>query len=226
MSLDDENPTQYFGADAVLWKHPDTGVSLSLSPAQARHAARRYFATLPMDNGPLPDTGHRKGCAFGRTARCTCTYLAQWDKHPDYTAPAFSGGPDKPALLGPGVMIIPDELWEDFDPTALKASGAPEFVSASQYRARQEQPAPFPMEEKDYYPVIDKPLKALTVAGEIWEPRRRRANTYTRGQWQWLEGRRDHWRSRARANAGAAGIFFLSAAAGWAYAIARGVWGF
>jgi hypothetical protein len=35
------------------------------------------------------DTGHRSGCAFGRTARCTCTYLAQWDKRPAYTAPAF-----------------------------------------------------------------------------------------------------------------------------------------
>jgi hypothetical protein len=225
MSLDDENPTQYFGADPATFTGPH-GQHITVSQDHARRLIASGAVEEEKFTGLLTDTGHRKGCAFGRTARCTCTYLAQWDKHPEYTAPAFSGGPDKPALLGPGVMIIPDELWEDFDPTALKASGAPEFVSASQYRARQEQPAPFPMEEKDYYPVIDKPLKALTVAGEIWEPRRLRANTHTRRQWQWLEGRRDHWRSRARANAGAAGIFFLSAAAGWAYAIARGVWGF
>lgn len=35
------------------------------------------------------DTGHRPGCSFGRTARCNCTYLAQWDRTPEYTAPAF-----------------------------------------------------------------------------------------------------------------------------------------
>lgn len=35
------------------------------------------------------DTGHRNGCSFGRTARCNCTYLAQWDRTPEYTAPTF-----------------------------------------------------------------------------------------------------------------------------------------
>lgn len=34
-------------------------------------------------------TGHRDGCSFGRTARCNCTYLAQWDRAPEYTAPTF-----------------------------------------------------------------------------------------------------------------------------------------
>jgi hypothetical protein len=28
------------------------------------------------------DTGHRPGCSFGRTARCNCTYLAQWGPVP------------------------------------------------------------------------------------------------------------------------------------------------
>jgi hypothetical protein len=221
MSLDDENPTQYFGADAQVWKSKD-GRTLQLSPAGAEHHAERLAKHGWIHSGqePLvfgPDTGHRPGCAFGRTARCTCTYLAQWDKHPAYTAPAFSGGPDKPALLGPGVMIIPDELWEDFDPTALKASGAPEFVSASQYRARQEQPAPFPMEEKDYYPVIDKPLKALTVAGEIWEPRKFRLDQQERAEYH--KKRAKSWEKQVL-------ITSILGTAGWAYAIARGVWGF
>jgi hypothetical protein len=194
MSLDDENPTQYFGADAVLWKHPDTGDTLSLSPAQARHAARRYFATLPMDNGPLPDTGHRKGCAFGRTARCTCTYLAQWDKHPDYTAPAFSGGPDKPALHLPVVIATggdPAELAEKIirqnpeyfghiDPEGIYRPSESEKLSAEHYR-------------KDR----DKALKMYDhqyIRAEYWKKHGLIAT--------WL------------------GI------AGWAFAIARGVWGF
>lgn len=74
------------------------------------------------------DTGHRTGCAFGRTARCTCMYLMQWDKHPEYTAPTM----------------------------------------------RKDPGAPFPLEEKDYYPVVEEPVKALVVNDEIWEPRRLR----------------------------------------------------
>ncbi|QGJ92768.1 membrane protein [Arthrobacter phage Beagle] len=41
MSLDDESPTQYFGPDAKLWKHPQTGHTLYLSPAQYERAEKR-----------------------------------------------------------------------------------------------------------------------------------------------------------------------------------------
>lgn len=32
---------------------------------------------------------HREGCAVVRTGRCTCAYLAQWDRKPEYTAPTW-----------------------------------------------------------------------------------------------------------------------------------------
>lgn len=40
------------------------------------------------------DTGHLKGCSFGRTSRCNCTYLAQWDRTPEFTAATFTRSPE------------------------------------------------------------------------------------------------------------------------------------
>lgn len=44
---------------------------------------------------------------------------------------------DSGSLVSPGTLVIPDELWADFDPKGVKVSGAPEFISASEYKARQ-----------------------------------------------------------------------------------------
>ncbi|HCB59078.1 MAG TPA: hypothetical protein DEP82_14480 [Arthrobacter bacterium] len=46
-------------------------------------------------------SAHRQGCSFARSARCTCAYLAQWDRSPAYTAPAFAATqPDQVAEIG------------------------------------------------------------------------------------------------------------------------------
>ncbi len=106
MSLDDESPTQYYGADAEVWRRPD-GTTIQLNPARILHLRGRleydgwiltareplvfgpdalspdrdyYPASTGTDITDPVDTGHREGCAFGRTARCTCTYLALWDR--------------------------------------------------------------------------------------------------------------------------------------------------
>lgn len=66
------------------------------------------------------DIGHRKGCSFGRTARCNCTYLAQWDKAPEYTAPTFRAEPPvtegctRHYPEGGGYLDIPNHLNEAF----------------------------------------------------------------------------------------------------------------
>lgn len=35
-----------------------------------------------------------------------------------------------------GTLVIPDALWDDFDPSTVKVSGPPEFISGSEYQAR------------------------------------------------------------------------------------------
>jgi hypothetical protein len=136
MSLDDETPTQYFGPDAQVWKSPD-GRVLQLSPAGAEHHAEQlakhgwiHSGQEPLVFGPdAPDTGHRPGCAFGRTPRCTCTYLAQWDTTPAPAAATFTRSPELQELhdnrlAGKGTLQIPaaDGSFIEFD---LNASHPP-----------------------------------------------------------------------------------------------------
>lgn len=56
------------------------------------------------------DTGHVKGCAFGRTARCTCMYIKHWDKSPAYTAPAFAPTLEYGLTAREAADLIPDGL--------------------------------------------------------------------------------------------------------------------
>ena len=115
--------------------------------------------TIPATNtGPvlmMPDD-HRKGCSFGRTARCNCTYLAQWDKTPEYTAPTFRVE-SAAEFLASGPRTLEEALTQD----------------DSVLRAENHHPgaAPFPMPEADYYPQLEKKISKLTVDGKIWEPR-------------------------------------------------------
>jgi hypothetical protein len=143
------------------------------------------------------DTGHRSGCAFGRTARCTCTYLAQWDKAPAYTAPAFSGGPDKPAPK----LHLPVVIATGGDPAELAEKIVrqnPEYFGHIDpdgiYR---------PSDTEDTVPreVWKQDLSDTELKVKYWhkEYKQVRKNFYT---------------------------MFGLALAGWLLALARGIWGF
>lgn len=185
------------------------------------------------------DTGHRDGCAFGRTARCTCTYLTQWDRRPEYTAPAFSGGPDKPAptftrspelqqlhdaalrnSVRPGTLVIPDEMWGDFDFSHV-APGTPEVISASEYR-RRKGPERCEHDNGWHWPALvsckDWDANTLTqpdpepTSAETYQSRlRAEAHTQAENARHW---RRGYW------------VMAVCAVTGWAFAVARGIWGF
>lgn len=102
MSLDDHTPTEYFGPGVrrvglpgggylqIPAEHFEkmvaSGTVIALSPEEELADILELANTNTRDT----DTGHRQGCAFGRTARCTCTYITQWDRTPDYTTPTFS----------------------------------------------------------------------------------------------------------------------------------------
>ena len=86
--------------------------------------------------------------------------------------------------------------------------------------------APFPMEEKDYYPSIEKEgLRALTVNGEIWVPRRQQHTEQLdalSGMVEW----RNHWEARALSAerhrfhlAAARAVTVPAGLAGWIYAL-------
>lgn len=97
MSLDDECPTQYFGADAVMWTHPN-GKTYSLSPGQVE--AVRLTEKLLDGHTDL----HAKGCAEKRTGRCTCDYLALWPQA-HIPNPSMSSEDAESLFKEPGTLI-------------------------------------------------------------------------------------------------------------------------
>lgn len=99
MSLDDQYPTEYFGAHAVRWTHPD-GRVLSLDPATHRRAEAWAQTLHTPDPAARKDdlTGytpapHRPDCPQPRIGRCLCAYLAQWDDRAGQ--PVFPARPDR-----------------------------------------------------------------------------------------------------------------------------------
>jgi hypothetical protein len=162
MSRDDECSTEYFGPGAEVWDSPD-GRTLQMSPAQVGYRRTKLLEHGWIRNREkkplvLGGTVHRKGCSFARSARCTCAYLAQWDRSPAYTAPSFAASDYQTQF--PSV------------PHAYVEGNLSDAIYARPAALRGNAPGIFPMEEKDYYPQVDKPgLTALTVNGEIWGPR-------------------------------------------------------
>lgn len=218
----------------------------------------------------LANAKHRPGCSHSRTGKCLCDYLAKWDD-PDTTPlqafteqmaaedrviaidtlpetsawdGVFKGSPlfdehgplnakadqPEPDPARPEEETTAEQIHADFDPVKR--------ISADDY---QPEAAPFPMEEKNYYPEVTHPgLKSLTVNGEIWEARgtmdgelltavntalsahsaahKLQHNAYRELQnTMHAQMKRDHRT-----------ILFLtvSAVAGWALSLARGIWGF
>ena len=143
MSLDDETPTQYFGPGAV---------EVTIHGKQVRMTQQKYYR-LTEKPGALTDEEmlnakidelsladilaeankqHRAGCASSRHRPCTCDYLAQWDSAGEQCVRAYDQYAAK--IYGPGVMVMPDGMVEDFIRSANLASATmPIVISQSEY---------------------------------------------------------------------------------------------
>lgn len=150
-----------------------------------------------------------------------------------------------PTKLGPGVMVIPDEMWDDFEPSRVRLSGSPEFISASEYQRRQERPTPFQAHLTDVEenpmpaePRLQLPIVIATTAedpaviaekiikdnpqwfGELpagtYQKREPAAEQLRLGN----EAAMEHWKKQARSADKRANWFFVWGALSCGYAIA------
>jgi hypothetical protein len=130
MSLDDETPTQYIGPNPVTFTAVGaSGRQTTMSQEHARWLIAnrgipeyKFTGLLPEQT---PDTGHVTGCAFGRTARCTCMYLLQWQRE-EYTAPTMRplGSRNKEDVtVLPGGWHVPESQAPEPITVQLTANG-------------------------------------------------------------------------------------------------------
>lgn len=258
MSLDDTHPTQYFGPDAVGRVRYNDGRVLSLSPASAflldqtnefgpagdlaadsETLTDEQMLNAKQDGLSLADllheanTGHRKGCAFGRTARCTCTYLKQWDRAPAYTAPTYKLGvlSHKPLAASEDIMAELDQLRTEMtmaDAVEISRRGTRARCTAHPYSwhftasmtcAQFEEQL---LGAEGFSALADHPVEIVRLAAKTSNRLVRAAQLETSAEklrtkyWhrEYLDVRRQHF------------IMFSLAIAGWSFSIARGVWGF
>lgn len=276
MSLDDETPTQYFGADAEVWTSPD-GRTLQLSPTESAKfgPGLTKFGWTRSDREPLaigPEI-HRSGCSHSRTGKCLCDYLAQWDRaepedtkplrdfteqmaaegrvitidtlpgrvsewdgvftHPGTLAPRNDTMIDNitwvngttTSISGAGTLVIPDEMMADFDPSKVKLSGAPEFISASEYQRRQQEQGPTPFQlhltdiegnpmPNDHHLITEanQALKDATAVSKV------QTEAYLQLHKKYL--------TQMKADHRTIVALFILSLGGWGLSIARGIWGF
>lgn len=198
---------------------------------------------------PTAPAGHRSGCSHPRTGKCICAYLAQWDKHPGYTAPTFTRSPELQKLhdfteqmSAEGRIISIDTLpgrvseWDGLfkDPGTLNPRGDA-TGNLDERCTKHEHSWHFvkdhlSCEEWDDYvlgadgfsEVTYHPDAMVRLTG-LAADRRVRAAELRAGN---AHTRTKHWREQARH--WQKGYWFMAAAAvaGWGFAAARGVWGF